>query len=430
MRRQLLAAAALVVLLALAAVTAAGAPAKSQADGITVWLQVDAQNGWPEAVAAANAAFRAQHPGAEVNVQYLSWGEHQTKFDASLAGGNAPDVKELGNTETVKYMAAGALADLTSQKSGFPNSGSWLQGLTESVTFNGRLYGVPYYAGARAVIYRTDLYRQAGVSTRAPQSLDQFVANGQKLMRKFGTDRSFSALYFPGKNWYASMSFVYDYGGRIARFRNNRWEGALNSPQAIAGLTKLKSVVLALSRASKTGDEANPQQALVFSKGKVGSFIGNGWEWPYSLDAKVGNPELAGKIGAYPMPSHIKGRYMPTFLGGSDLVIPNSSKQKALAADWIKAYTSNTAMTSIARAGNIPNTTSLVSINAAKPTLAAFARAARYSWFVPAAKNWANVESANVLQNMLVSIFTGRATIKAAADRASTQITQILNQNR
>ena len=429
MRRRLLAAAALVVLIAVAAVAAATAPAKPNAE-ITVWLQVDAQNGWPEAVAAANRQFQQQHPGVEVKVQYQSWGEHLTKFDASLAGGNAPDVKELGNTETVKYMAAGVLADLTSLKAQFPNSRTWLNGLTESVTFNGKLYGVPYYAGARAVIYRTDLYRQAGVSTRAPQTLDRFVANGQKLMRRFGNDRSFSALYFPGKNWYASMSFVYDYGGRIARFRNNRWEGALDSPQAIAGLTKLKSVVLALSRASKTGDEANPQQALVFSKGKVASFIGNGWEWPYSLDAKVGNPDLAGKIGAYPMPSHIRGRYMPTFLGGSDLVIPATSKNRQLAADWIKAFTDTASMTAIARAGNIPNTTSLVSINAAKPTLAPFARAARYSWFVPAAKNWANVESANVLQNMLVSIFTGRSTVEAAAGRASRQITQILNQNR
>ena len=52
-------------------------------------------------------------------------------------------------------------------------------------------------------------------------------------MAKFGKDRRFSALYFPGRNWYASMSFVYDYGGAIARFRNGRWEGTLDSPQAI-----------------------------------------------------------------------------------------------------------------------------------------------------------------------------------------------------
>ena len=428
MRVRMVAAAILAAMLALMAATTSGA--RSQKEGITVWLMTDAQSGWPEAVAAATKSFQQQHPGVDVDVQYQSWGSILAKVDASLAAGNAPDVLELGNTQTVKYMAAGAMTELTSQKASFPNSKTWLGGLADSVTFNGKLYGVPYYAGARAVIYNVDLYRQAGVSTRAPASLDQWVGNGKKLMKKFGGDRNFSAFYFPGKYWYGAMAFVYDYGGRIATFKNNKWQGALNSPNAIAGLTKLKSVAAQLSRASKTGDEANPQQALVFSKGKVGSFLGNGWEWPYALDAKVGNPELAGKIGAYPMPSHVKGRYMPTFLGGSDLLVPITSKQKALGADWIKAFTSTNAQTMIAKTGNIANTTSLASINASKPTLAPFARAAKYSWFVPAAKNWANVESANVLQNMLVSIISGRSSIQSATTKASNQITQILNQGR
>jgi N,N'-diacetylchitobiose transport system substrate-binding protein len=84
-------------------------------------------------------------------------------------------------------------------------------------------------------------------------------------------------------------------------------------------------------------------------------------------------------------------------------------------------------MTTIAKAGNIPNTTSLVSINASNPKLAPFAEAAKFSWFVPATPNWANVESANVLQNMLVRIFTGRASVKSATTSASKQITSILN---
>lgn len=432
MKVRLGAAAVLATMLALASVSGGAArlatpTAKAGSSKITVWLMVDAQNGWPEAVAAATRTFKSRHPGVDVDVQYQTWGEHQVKFDAALAGGNAPDVKELGNTETVKYMAAGVLANLTSNRRSFPNSRTWLKGLADSVTYNGKLYGVPYYAGARAVIYRKDLYRQAGVPQRAPRSLAQFVANGRKLMKKFGRDRNFSALYFPGKNWYAAMSFVYDRGGAIARFKKGRWAGALTSRQAMAGLASWKATALALSRASKTGDEANPQQALVFSKGKVASFIGNGWEWPYALDPKVGNPSLASKIGAFPMPSHKAGRYMPTFLGGSDLVIPVSSRQRALAMDWIRAFTAANPQTMIARAGNIANSTTLANINASKPTLAPFAQAAKFSWFVPATPKWANVESANVLQNMLVSILTGRSSIKAATARASSQITQILN---
>ena len=43
---------------------------KASASSITVWLQVDAQSGWPQVVAAANKAFEAQNPGVTVNVQY------------------------------------------------------------------------------------------------------------------------------------------------------------------------------------------------------------------------------------------------------------------------------------------------------------------------------------------------------------------------
>ena len=57
MKRRSIAALCLVVVLA-AAVAAAtpGATKKATANSITVWLQVDAQSGWPDVVAAANQA--------------------------------------------------------------------------------------------------------------------------------------------------------------------------------------------------------------------------------------------------------------------------------------------------------------------------------------------------------------------------------------
>jgi N,N'-diacetylchitobiose transport system substrate-binding protein len=225
------------------------------------------------------------------------------------------------------------------------------------------------------------------------------------------------------------MSFVYDYGGKIAEFKNGKWQGTLTSPQAIQGLTTMKSTVRALSRASKTTDEANPQQALVFSKGRVGSFIGNGWEWPYALDKKVGNPSLASKMGAFPMPSHIAGKYMPTFLGGSDVAVPVTSKNKALAYDWIRIFTSNSSMRKLATIGKqIPNTTTLASVNASNPQLAPFNAASKFSWFVPTAPNWVKVENARVLKNLVQAIVTGRQSVAKAAKSASDQITKILNQ--
>jgi N,N'-diacetylchitobiose transport system substrate-binding protein len=429
--KRLLAAVAFAALLAIGAASAAArpaahAPAKAAAPAkLTVWLMGDAQTGWPEAVAAANQSFRQQHPGIEVDVQYQSWGDYKTKFEATLAGGGGPDVIEFGNTDVPKYSAGGALAPLN--RADFPNSRTWLSGLAAAGSYRGRLYAVPYYAGARAVIYRKDQYRAAGVRA-TPKSLKEFNAANAKLMKRYGRNRSYSAVYFPGRYWYAAMSFVYDFGGQIAAFRNGRWVGTLHEPKAQAGLTAWRSVARAYSRANKTGDEAHPQQALVFAKGNVGSFIGNGWEWPYALDEKLGNPALKDKIGAYPMPSHIKGRYMPTFLGGSNLGVPVTSSQKALAADWIAAFTSTPNMTRMAAQGGvIPNTTTLARVNASKPTLAPFAEAAKYSWFVPSSPKWADVESANVLQSLLVKILRSPSGQLQHARTASNQINAILN---
>ena len=422
-----LALAAALLASAAAASSAISSPDRQAATKIVIWLQNDAESGWKEVVTSTNAAFRARHSDVEVDVQYQTWGDHLTKFDAALAGGTAPDVIEFGNTETTRYMAGRLLQDLTTMKRSFPNSATWLKALTDSCTYNGRLYCVPYYAGARAVIYRKDQYKAAGIRS-TPKSLAQFQAAGQKLMKKYGQQRNYSALYFPGRYVWASMSFVYDYGGKIAERRGNRWQGTLNSPQAIQGLNKLKQIVTTLSRANKTGDEANPQQSLVFSKGRVGSFIGNGWEWPYALDKKVGNPSLAKKMGAYPMPSHTPGKFMPAFLGGSDLAVPVTSRNKALAYDWIRIFTGTNSMRQLATIGKqIPNTTSLANVNAKNPQLAPFAQASKSSFFVPTAPNWVKVENARVLQNMLSSIFTGRASVRSAADRASEQITRILN---
>src|ERR671911_1023678 len=230
MRLRLFATAVFAIALAVVAATATGAsqasPAKAQADSITVWLMVDAQSNWPEAVAAANQSFKQRHPGVDVKVQFQGWGDYKTKFEATLAAGNAPDVIEFGNTDTPKYTAAGALAPLN--KADFPNSGTWLSGLAKAGVYNGRTYAVPYYAGARGVIYRTDQYKAAGIKS-TPKSLAEFMAAGSKLMAKFGgqKDKTYSAVYFPGRYWYAAMSFVYDFGGQIAKKKKGEGVGTL-----------------------------------------------------------------------------------------------------------------------------------------------------------------------------------------------------------
>jgi N,N'-diacetylchitobiose transport system substrate-binding protein len=403
------AAAALVAAVAVMAVGATGATGGKAAETLTVWLQVDAQSGWPEVVAAANAQFKAQNPGWDVDVQYQTWPTHLSRFDASLAGGNAPDVKEMGNTEMTKYMAAGAFQDLSSFD--FPNKSNWLAGLAASGRFGGKIYGVPYYAGSRLVTYRTDLYRQAGV--KVPTSLAEFTAGAKKLAAR-NKNKSFSPVYIAGTDWYIAMSFVHDYGGKIAITRKGKWIGQLDKPPALAGLAAFKRFFEAASRASKTTDESRPQPYDVYAQGNAASIVGPGW-----FSCCVGDANKS-RTAQFVMPSRTKGQPMPGFLGGSDLAVPiGANREKAVA--WIRAFTDNSSMTALRAKGNIPNTTSLLgnSVNE---------RAARRSWFVPTAKNWVAVENGNILRTMLARILTGRSTIKEAAATASENITFTLNQ--
>jgi N,N'-diacetylchitobiose transport system substrate-binding protein len=427
MKARIIAAVVLAAALATVASTATGSTKRASAQQVVVWVMTDAQNGWPAAIAAANAQFQQEHPGVDVNIQYQSWDTVLQKFDAALAANDAPDVIELGNSQTAKYMAAGAFSTIKAK--GYPNSSTWLSGLKASCTYRGKLYCVPYYAGARAVIYRKDMYRKAGIKA-LPKTYAQFLTAGKKLMKKFGKNRNFSAFYEPGQNWYAATTFVEDWGGHLAvQEKNGKWKGTLDSPQAVHALTIFKSMVRKLSRASKTQDEAHPYPSIPFAKGRMASFYGNGWEWPYVFNPKGGAApkSFEKKMGAYPMPSHIKGRYMPTFLGGSDLGIPISAHNKQLGADWIKAFTGTKSETIIAKAGNIANTTTLANVNSHNPALAPFARASKYSWFVPTSPNWTNVENSHLLKQMLTAILTNRKSVQAATSSASKQITQILN---
>jgi N,N'-diacetylchitobiose transport system substrate-binding protein len=415
MKVRFFAAAALAAVLAVAASTASARTSgtnRAAASKITVWLQVDAQTGWPDLVAAANQQFHAKHPGATVDVQYQTWGDHLSKFDATLAGGNTPDVIEMGNTEMTKYMAAGAFANLTSQKGSFPNSKNWLKGLAASGNYNGKTYGVPYYAGSRVVTYRSDLFRKA--HAKIPTSLAGFTATAKRL-KKQNPKRGFSPVYIAGTDWYFAMSFVYDFGGQIAVRKNGKWVGRLETKKARAGLAAYKRFFTAASRASKTGTENRPQPYDVYARGQAASIVGPAW-----FSCCVGK-KYTKATKQFVMPSHAKGKAMPGFLGGSDLAVPAGSSDRALATDWIRIFTNTASERGLQAKGNIPNATNLLgnSVNE---------RAAKRSWFVPTAKNWVNVENGNVLRTMLARILTGKASIGAATSFADSNIELTLNQ--
>lgn len=405
--------AALVAVLALGAFTATGAQAGGQT--LTVWLQVDAQNGWPDIVNGATSAFEANHPGWTVNVDYQQWNDHLQKFDATVAGNVTPDVIEMGNTEMTKYMAAGEFANLGQYKSQFANSSNWLAGLKASATYNKKLYGVPYYAGSRVITYRSDLFRKAGVK-RTPKSLAQLQSDLAKVGKMEKNNKGFAPLYVGGEDWYTALSFVFDYGGSIATQHHGVWKGMLDSKNSIKGLTAFQQFFDATqSKSTASLDGTNPYAYTVLSQGKTAANYGPAW-------FKGSVTKYQNVTKQFVMPSHTPGKAMPGFLGGSDLAVPAQSPNQAAAVAWIADFTNTSSEKALAAKGNIPNATNLLSHSVND-------LAASRSWFVPQATNWVNVENGNILKTMLASLLSERLTVKQAAQVASQNITQTLNQS-
>jgi len=408
--------AAVVAAIALGVVVATTASASTKSHTLVVWLQGDAQSGWPNVVANANTAFKNANPGWNVDVQYQSWSTHLQNFDATIAGNNVPDVIEMGNTEMTKYMAAGAFANITAHKGTFANSSHWLAGLAKPSTDNGKLMGVPYYAGSRLVAYRTDLFKKAGIKT-VPNSLATFQTDLGKVATKSGSHPSgFKPFYMGGTDWYSALSFVFDYGGNIAALVKGKWVGKLESANSIAGLTAYKKFFLAYSpHSAATLNENSPPPYTVFSDSKAAAIFGPGW---FTCCTGAG---LKSVTAQFVMPSHVAGKAMPGFLGGSDLAVPKQGGQQAQARQWIGFFTNTSNEKALQAKGNIPNATNLLdnSIND---------KAAKSSWFVPTAKHWVDVENANTLRVMLSDILTGHKTVKAAAHSADAAIAHTLNQ--
>jgi N,N'-diacetylchitobiose transport system substrate-binding protein len=102
---------------------------------LTVWLM---DGSVPDSVVkSVNADLAKEHPGATVNVQVQQWNGIQDKLTTALAGNNPPDVIEMGNTQTAKFSASGALLDLgpSKQKLG---ADQWSQGMASSGVWNGK----------------------------------------------------------------------------------------------------------------------------------------------------------------------------------------------------------------------------------------------------------------------------------------------------
>jgi N,N'-diacetylchitobiose transport system substrate-binding protein len=365
--------------------------------------------------------FNKTNPDVKVTFERQQWTGIVEKLTTSLSSSDSPDVIELGNTQAQAFEAAGALKDLTADKAALGGD-DLLQSLVEAGTYDGKFYGVPYYAGARVVLYRKDLFAKSGLSV--PTTIDELLAAANKLKADNAATANFSGMYLPGKNWFAALPFIWVEGGDIAVQNGSSWKGMLASDKSVTGLTEFQKFIQETSGAPKDGDDS--KDYIAFCNGEVGMMPAPGWKPGQIINKDDGCPAMEANIGAFAMPGLTAGTTSPAFLGGSNLAISAKSKNPDLAAELLKILVSKDYQKKFADQGTIPALKSLLGGITGSDAATAQAKAAENSRFVPSSENWAAVEASSILPDMIVAI-SGGADVKTEAAKADAAIEALLN---
>ncbi|MDR7188966.1 N,N'-diacetylchitobiose transport system substrate-binding protein [Microbacterium sp. BE35] len=364
--------------------------------------------------------FEDENPGSTLVIEEQQWTGLVDKLTTSLSSNDSPDIVEMGNTQAPAFTSSGALLSLADIE-GDLGGDDLLPGFVEAGSWDGTLYAAPYYSGARVVFYNTAMYEQAGVAV--PTTLDEYVSNGVTLA---GALPGVSGVYFPGKDWYNALPFIWENGGEIAVQDGDEWDAQLSSDESLAGLAQVQELMTKASLAPKDGDET--EGWVPFRTEQSATYSAPSWAyWSIVADEDKQPTAVADTTGYYALPG-MDGGAAQVFAGGSNVGIAAKSKNPDLAKSALEIMLSDEYQTILAENGLVPALVSLGDkVAAATPELATvIAEAAANAKLTPASPNWADVEAQGIMQDLFVNIANG-GDIKELATAADEQIESILN---
>ncbi|MEU3557995.1 extracellular solute-binding protein [Streptomyces fragilis] len=383
---------------------------------VTVWLMKGTASA--DFLRRFTAAFEADHPDTRLDIRIQEWTGIGPKVQAAMdpeENPGGPDVIEVGNTQVPQYVE-GQLFDLTLEAVRDWGVDDCLPGLADPGRDRNQQYGIPWYAANRVVVYRKDLFEEAGVTP--PRTREEWL----EVTRRLDSTGS-QGIYLAGQDWYTLAGFIWDEGGDLAVERTSSWEGALHTPEALRGMEFYRQLH-ALGEGPADADEEHPPQAGVFAEGRTAQIIAV----PGVVQTVLAeNPGLKDKIGYFPVPGKDADRPGAVFTGGSDLIVPRNTDQAGRAIDVIGALVSEKWATDLARTMNyVPNKEKLAGAVADNPGVAAMAEGAAQGRATPSTPEWAEVEADNPIKRYMTAVLEG-GDARREAEKASEHITEVLN---
>jgi ABC-type glycerol-3-phosphate transport system substrate-binding protein len=418
--------------------SAGGSSSSSSAPAqLTVWrmgASVPSEVTWMNGVVSQFHKDYPQYASTKVNVVWVPWTSRTTDWNNALASGkNAPDITELGNTDTPTEASLGVLTNVSSYVDSWSAKPGIVSGMLANDTQNGDVYAVPWFGGVRGVWYRTDEFTKAGI-TSPPTTWAQLITDAQKLQKTFPGTYGIDAIT---DDTNAFASFVWGAGGQIATESNGTWTADLTSAADEAAIKFYVSLYTTyhlspskyigqteLGNTGSTSGGANTD----FGLGKLDLYI----DGPWATATMPANSTDKSNWASFPIPSENGPNAAPVFAGGSDLAIFKTSKYPQ--ADWDL----------ISVMDNLPNSTSFANLQGffppyssqltngpykAQKFMSGFATAAANSQVSPLnAKNWPTADTGKyyIIPDMLKSLMNG-APFASTVANANSQLQTVLN---
>ncbi|MGX1882807.1 extracellular solute-binding protein [Streptomyces sp. NPDC055287] len=382
---------------------------------LRVWLFQEVSNEPKRKVVdRAVDAFRAEHRGADVEIEYIPVETRAQKIKAAFNDPkSAPDLIEYGNTDTAGYVKDGGLADITEEFGAWADAKDTDPTAEQSVTVEGKVYGAPLFVGVRALYYRTDVFEDLGL--KPPKSQAELVATAKKIRK---AKPELYGLAVGGAYTYGAMPFIWAHGGELAEESGGTYTSAIDSPAARKGIKAYTSLFGADNcPAAKCAEMGGNDTVTAFASGKAGMAIGGDFS-----HAAVEAGKVKGKYAVVPLPGVKAGEIAPAFAGGNNIGVLKSSAHRTLAVDLMKQLAGKKTQGELFDAmGFLPTYTDVRGAAAEKEpfiepfikTLAAGAKAA------PASPGWAQIDSSLVLPTMFQEVVSGRKDVAAASGDAA-----------
>src|SRR5579871_9590 len=208
------------------------------ADPVTITFRFNDTE--PE-VRGAIDEFQRENPDIKVDLQRIGWKDARDQFLREAAVGQGPDVAHVAQVWVSEMGDAGAILSLDSylQKEPPPNGFADFAAQDLAKGKDGHVYGLPWTTDTWAMVYRTDLLKQAGIE-KLPQTWDELRQASDAVYKKTGK----TGFGFPagssasGAIWFLANFYWWSHGKALIVQKDDKSYAIGVSPQDVAECMK------------------------------------------------------------------------------------------------------------------------------------------------------------------------------------------------